>query len=65
MDLPETVDYVYVPNPYESSPDDTTGVPTLMTISCSFLVQYRPSDVRRDFNMRAFTQGELSDQGYI
>ena len=65
MDLPETVDYVYVPNPYESSPDDTTGVPTLMTISCSFLVQYRPSDVRRDFNMRAFPQGNLSDQGYI
>ena len=65
MDLPETVDYVYVPNPYETDKNDTTGVPTLMTISCSFLVQYRPSDVRRDFNMRAFTQGELSDQGYI
>ena len=64
MDLPETVDYVYVPNPWETG-GDTTGVPTLMTISCSFLVQYRPSDVRKEFNMRDFTQGKLSNKGYI
>jgi hypothetical protein len=65
MDLPETVDYVYVPNPYESNREDTTGVPTLMTISITFLVQYRPSDVRKEFNMRDFTQGKLSNKGYI
>ena len=65
MDLPETVDYVYVPNPYETDKNDTTGVPTLMTISCSFLVQYKPSEVRKVFNMRHFTQGKLSNQGYI
>ena len=65
MDLPETVDYVYVPNPYESNREDTTGVPTLMTISITFLIQYRPSDVRKEFNMRDFTQGKLSNKGYI
>jgi hypothetical protein len=65
MDLPETVDYVYVPNPYESNAVDTTGVPTLMTISCTFLIQYRPSSVREEFNMRDFTQGKLTSKGYI
>ena len=65
MDLPETVDYVYVPNPYESNRNDTTGVPTLMTISITFLIQYKPSDVRKEFNMRDFTQGKLSNKGYI
>ena len=65
MDLPETVDYVYVPNPYESNREDKTGVPTLMTISITFLIQYKPSDVRKEFNMRDFTQGKLSNKGYI